>query len=253
MECMQRITEPVLGFEVDLFNFEEALAFAHLHLKENKGLHIITINPEMIALGSKNLEYGRVLNDADLCIPDGVGLKIALKFKGITQEAIPGVEFAKKLIAICALEGYTIGLLGAKEEILNCAANNLRKEFDNLNITYLHNGYFDSQQESIICEEIKNVAPRVLLVALGVPKQELLISKLKKDMPNTIFIGVGGSFDVWSGAVKRAPEVYQKLGLEWLYRAIKEPARFKRIFPALPLFLIRVIMEAVHESWVKLR
>ena len=93
----------------------------------------------------------------------------------------------------------------------------------------------------------------MLFVALGAPKQEMLISKLKQEMRNTIFIGVGGSFDVWSGAVRRAPEIYQKLGLEWLYRTIKEPSRFKRIFPALPLFLIRVIMETVHESWVKLR
>lgn len=253
MECMQRITEPILGFEVDLFSFEEALVFTHLHLKENKGLHIVTINPEMIALGSKNDEFGRVLNEADLSIPDGVGIKLALKIKGIKQENIPGIEFSKKLIGLCALEGYTIGLLGAKEEIVNNAANNLRKEFENLNITYVHNGYFDSAQEEIICEEIKNIAPRVLFVALGAPKQEMLISKLKQEMRSTIFIGVGGSFDVWSGTVERAPEIYQKLWIEWLYRTIKEPSRFKRIFPTLPLFLIRVIMEAVHESWVKLR
>lgn len=253
MELMQRITEPILGFEVDLFNFNEALIFVHQHLKANRGLHIVTINPEMISMGNKNQEFGRILNEADLSIPDGVGIKLALKIKGINQENIPGIEFAKKLIGLCSLEGYAIGLVGAKEEIIQKAAENLRKEFENLNITYIHNGYFDANQEEIIKEEIKNIEPKVVFVAMGAPKQEIFISKLKEQMPRTVFIGVGGSFDVWSGKTKRAPEFYRKMGLEWFYRAIKEPSRFRRIFPALPLFLVRVIMETVHENWVKIR
>ena len=251
MECLLRKKEPILGFEVDLFTFEEALQFVHKHLQENKGMHIVTINPEMITSGNKNDEFGRVLNQADMSIPDGVGIKIALKMKGIKQENIPGIEFSKKLIAMSALEGFTIGLLGAKEEVVQKAAQNLRNEFENLNITYVRNGYFSEDEENIIKEELKAIAPRVLFVALGAPKQELLIAKLKQEMPNTIFIGVGGSFDVWSGMVKRAPEIYQKMGLEWLYRTVKEPSRFKRIFPALPLFLIQVIIETVHENLVK--
>ena len=90
-----------------------------------------------------------------------------------------------------------------------------------------------------------------MFVALGAPKQEFFISELKEQMPNTIFIGVGGSFDVWSGITKRAPKIWQKLGLEWLYRTLKEPSRFKRIFPTLPMFLIRVIMETIHEKLVR--
>ena len=124
----------------------------------------------------------------------------------------------------------------------------MREEYANLNITYVRNGYFTESDEKIIKEEIKAISPKVLLVALGSPKQEMMISELKEVMPNTIFIGVGGSFDVWSGVVQRAPEIYQKLGLEWLYRTIKEPSRFKRIFPTLPLFLIQVIMETVNEK-----
>ena len=206
MECMQRKKEPVLGFGVDLYTFEDSLQFVHQCLKENKGMHIVTINPEMIALGRKNDEFGRVINEADLVIPDGVGVKLALKIKGINQENIPGIEFSKKLMSICELEGFTIGLLGAKEEVVQQAAKKLREEHENLNITYIRNGYFDEQEE------------------------------------------VGGSFDVWSGIVKRAPELWQKLGLEWLYRTLKEPARFKRIFPALPLFLVRVIIESIREK-----
>ena len=248
MECLQRKKEPVLGFDVDLFSFDDALQYVHSHLKENKGMQIVTINPEMITLGKKDNDFARILNGADLIIPDGVGVKIALKIKGVNQENIPGIEFSKKLISLCELDGYSVGFLGAKEEVVQKAAQNLRAEFLNLNITYIRNGYFSSEEESIILQEIKAISPRVLFVALGAPKQEFLISKLKKEMPETIFIGVGGSCDVWSGMVKRAPLVWQKMGLEWLYRTIKEPSRFKRIFPALPLFLVRVIMESLHEK-----
>ena len=251
MECLHRKKEPVLGFGVDLFTFEEALQYVHTCLKENNGMQIVTINPEMISLGNKDKEFAAVLNNADLVIPDGVGVKIALKIKGISQENIPGIEFSKKLIGMCELEGFSIGLIGAKEEVIQKAVQNIRNEHENLNITYIRNGYFDEEQEKIIIEELKAVSPRVLFVALGAPKQELFISKLKPQMPNTVFIGVGGSFDVWSGMVKRAPKIYQTLGLEWLYRTVKEPARFKRIFPALPLFLIQVIIEAIHENLVK--
>jgi N-acetylglucosaminyldiphosphoundecaprenol N-acetyl-beta-D-mannosaminyltransferase len=193
-----------------------------------------------------------VLKEADLVIPDGVGIKIALKVKGINQENIPGIEFAKKLISVCRVEGYAIGLLGAKEEIIQKTCLNLREEFPSLNITYVRNGYFSESEENIIIEEIKSMSPKVLFVALGAPKQEFFIAKARKKLPNTIFIGVGGSFDVWSGNVKRAPAVYQKLGLEWLYRTLKEPSRFKRIFPALPLFLIRVIIEAGREKLIRI-
>ncbi len=248
MVNLQVKKEPVLGFEVDLFSFDEALQHVHQHLRENKGLHIVTINPEMIMQGNKNDKFGRVLNNAGLTVPDGVGIKIALKIKGINQETIPGVEFAKKIALICALDGYSVGMFGAKEEIIQQAAKNLRQECENINITYIRNGFFLESEEKTIKEELKAISPRVLFVALGSPKQEMFISELKEEMPNTIFIGVGGSFDVWSGVVQRAPKIYQKLGLEWLYRTIKEPSRFKRIFPTLPLFLIQVIMETINEK-----
>ncbi len=249
MECLQRKKEAILGFDVDLFSFENAVQFVHQHLKENKGMQIVTINPEMIALGEKDDEFGRIINHSELVIPDGVGIKLALKIKGINQENIPGIEFSKKLIGLCELEGYSVGLLGAKEEVIQKAAENLRKDHPSLNITYIRNGYFSQDEENIIKGEIKAISPKVVFVALGAPKQELLISRLKQEMQETIFIGVGGSFDVWSGMVKRAPEIYQKMGLEWLYRTVKEPKRFKRIFPTLPLFLIQVIIEALKERF----
>src|SRR5699024_5376415 len=161
---------------------------------------------------------------------------------------IPGIEYSKKLIAICAKNGFPIALLGAKEEIVQKAKANLLKEFENLNIVYARNGYFSKEDEENIKSEMTQAAPKAVFVALGAPKQEFMIQELKKSMPEAVFVGVGGSFDVWSGVVERAPEIYQKLGLEWLYRNVKEPQRFKRIFPALPLFLIRVIIDSVLQK-----
>ena len=112
-----------------------------------------------------------------------------------------------------------------------------------LKIVYTHNGFFENADE--IYEELKTVSPSLVLVALGSPKQENFISEAKTKLKNGLLIGVGGSFDVWSGEIKRAPIIFQKLGLEWLYRTITQPKRFKRIFPALPLFLIKVLKERI--------
>lgn len=243
-DFIKRNKAQILGYGVDLFGFDEALDYTAKHIEANEGMQIVTINPEMIETAKINDAFAAVLNNADLVIPDGVGVKIALKIKGINQDNIPGIEFSKKLIEYCAQEGKPIALFGAKEEIIQKTKENLQNEFPFLNISYMRNGYFSTDDEESIKNEMVQAKPAAAFIALGAPKQELLINKFKKDLPNTVFVGVGGSFDVWSGVVKRAPVIYQKLGLEWLYRTVKEPARFKRIFPTLPMFLIRVIMES---------
>ena len=120
---------------------------------------------------------------------------------------------------------------------------NLKKEVPDLNAVYIQDGYFKDDEK--ILSELQKSNPKLALIALGSPKQEIFISHAKKLLPETVFIGLGGSFDVWSGVVERAPEIYQKMGLEWLYRTIKEPKRFKRIFPTLPLFVLKVLKERV--------
>jgi N-acetylglucosaminyldiphosphoundecaprenol N-acetyl-beta-D-mannosaminyltransferase len=138
-------------------------------------------------------------------------------------------------------ETKSVALIGAKPEVIKLACENLKKEIDDLNIVYAQDGYF--KDEELVLAELVKSSPRLVLCALGSPKQELFIIKAKKLLPNALFIGVGGSFDVWSGTVERAPEIYQKIGMEWLYRTIKEPQRFKRIFPTLPLFVLKVLRD----------
>ena len=245
---MTQTRKKVLGYDIDLVSFSEALCKVDDSIREKSGMQIVTINPEMINQGHAIPEMDEILKNAEMILPDGVGVKIALKLKGINQERIAGIEFAKKVIELCAKNGYKIALFGAKQEVIEKTSENLRKEYPELKIVYSRNGYFSKEEEQQIKEDIKNAGPDVIFTALGAPKQEIFNKEMKQLLPGSVFIGIGGSFDVWSGMVQRAPEIWQKTGLEWLYRTLKEPQRFKRIFPTLPLFLIKVIIEVISEK-----
>lgn len=229
----------LLGYEIDNIDFCTAINYAQSCIKSKRPVQVVTINPEMFEIAQKNEQFSDVLRESELVLADGIGIKIGLKIKGIEQQRITGIEYAKTLLELCCKEGYTVGFLGAKEENLQKMLKKFKQEMPDLKIVFAQNGYFKDDLE-VMQEIIKN-KPQVLLCALGAPKQELFIYNLKKYL-NSFMIGVGGSFDVWSGVVKRAPVMWQKLGLEWLYRTLKEPKRLKRIFPTLPAFIFKVII-----------
>lgn len=242
---MKRRIKKVLNYNVDTFSFHNTIDYIMDKISKYEGMQIVTVNPEMIELANNNEEFAEVLNEADLVVADGVGIKIALKLKGINIEQVRGIELAKTMLKRCAMKGYKVALIGAKEEILQKAITNLKQEIPNLDICYNQNGYFCDNEETYVYKNLKENKPSLILVAMGAPKQELLIKRCKEEYPVGVFIGVGGSFDVWSGEVERAPEIYQKLGLEWLYRTISQPERFKRIYKTLPVFLFKAIIEAI--------
>lgn len=229
---MERNLVKLQGFNIDTFTFDEALQYAE------KG-QVVTINPEMILSAKSNPDFAEIINSAELVIPDGIGVQLGLKILGHNVRRIAGIEFGRKLIDKFASQ--PTAFVGAKPEIIQKAVENLKKEVPNLNAVYIQDGYF--KDDDRVLDELTAANPKLVLVALGSPKQEIFISKAKNLLPNALFIGLGGSFDVWSGVVERAPEIWQKLGLEWLYRTVKEPKRFKRIFPTLPLFVLKVFKE----------
>lgn len=233
---MERKIVKLQGLNIDSFTFDEAIEYAN-----NISGQVVTINPEMIYNAVKDPDFAEIINNADLVIPDGIGVEIGLKILGYNVKRIAGIEFSHRMIEECAKNNQSVALIGAKPEIVKKAKENLIKEFPSLYITYIHDGYFN--EDDSILAELKIRQPRLVLCALGSPKQEEFILKAKSILPEALFVGVGGSFDVWSGEVKRAPEIYQKLGLEWLYRTILDPKRFKRIFPTLPLFVLKVLRE----------
>ena len=222
----------LLGFKIDTFDLESAVEYAR-----SASGQVVTINPEMMS----DICMKEIVNSAELVIPDGIGVEIGLKICGYNVRRIPGIQFAHRMLEECAKDNKSVALVGAKPEILEKAGENLKDEIEGLNIVYSQDGYFKDDER--VLRELKERNPRLVLCALGSPKQELFILEAKKLMPESLFIGVGGSFDVWSGQVERAPEIWQKFGLEWLYRTIKEPQRFKRIFPTLPLFMLKVLRD----------
>ncbi len=233
---MERNLVTIQKLNVDTFTFLEAINYA------TKG-QVVTINPEMIDYATKNKDFANILNEAELVIPDGIGVQLGLKILGHSVRRIAGIEFARKMIEKYSNENKSIALVGAKPHVIENAVANLKKEIPNINIVYYHDGYFKDNNE--ILSELQKLQPALVLSALGSPKQEEFNYIGKKLLPESLFIGVGGSFDVWSGEVERAPQIYQKLCIEWLYRTIKEPKRFKRIFPTLPLFVLKVLKEKI--------
>ncbi len=229
----------LLGLNIDDYTFEEAVVKAKSLIDGEKVSQVVTINPEMFQEAEKNADFANIVREAEMVIPDGVGVKIALQITGKKAVRIPGIDFAKRLLKEAASSGIPVAIVGSKEEVVTKAVENLQKEINGLNIVYYHDGYFKDDEP--IYNELKSKAPKLILVALGSPRQEQFIYNAKRILNPALMIGVGGSLDVWSGTVKRAPKIFQVLGLEWLYRTVTQPSRFKRIFPTLPLFILKVI------------
>ncbi len=233
---MNRAKVDILGYGVDTFCFNEAVDYIY----QTHG-QVVTINPEMIEYGNKNSEFKNLINNAELVVPDGIGVKVGLKILGTSVERIPGIDLGKAILKRAQYLKKTVALVGAQQDVIENAVVNLKFEMADLNIVYYRDGYFTDENE--VKQELLSKSPDVVLVALGSPKQEFFINSIKKQLPESVFIGLGGSFDVWAGKVKRAPKIFRNLGLEWLYRIVTEPERIKRVFPTLPLFIIKVIKE----------
>lgn len=232
----------VLGYNVDVVNIEQAKLRVANCLDNKQSIHVVTLNPEMIISAQNNSDLHQCLLSAELVIPDGVGIQLALFLQRIKiDKTVPGIELAYKVIEYCAMKNHKVAFLGAQEEVLRLMKNNLQEKMPELNVIFTHNGFFDNEKEREIVEKLVSLKPSLLLVALGVPRQEIWIKKYKNMFPNTVMIGVGGSFDVWSGKVKRAPALFRSLKIEWLYRIVKEPFRIKRIIFALPYFVLQVL------------
>ena len=192
-------------------------------------LFVVTANPEIMMHAEKRPEIREILLSPDTAItPDGISVVKAMRLCGLpAKERITGVDLADKLLQQAGENGKSVFLLGAKEDVVSALADKLKKDYPNLTVSY-HNGY-DGDKDAIF-EEIAATEPDLVLVALGVPAQELLIAKHLGKFQKGVFIGVGGSFDVLSGKKQRAPALFVKTNTEWLYRILREPSRLGRFW-----------------------
>lgn len=232
----------IFGVPIDMVTMRQAVEILNNFLQEDK-LHIVaTPNAEFVMMAQKDREYLEILNKTDLNVPDGIGIVFASKvFKKPLQERVAGFDLMKEFLENTSTKNINIYLLGAAPQIVEQTRINLENSYPNIKIIGIHHGYFTEEEENKIIEDINNKGTEVLFVALGAPKQEKWIYKNRDKLKVKIAMGVGGSFDVIAGKVKRAPYIYRKLGLEWLYRLIKEPWRYKRMM-ALPKFAIKVLL-----------
>lgn len=230
----------ILGYEIFNQDFNSFIEY----ITDFKKVNIVSGNPEVLynSLNDKLLD-SNLKSSNTIIIPDGIGTIIASKIKKApVAEKIPGIEVMNYFIRLCSSNGKGIYLLGTKQEILEKCINNLKGNYPGINISGYHNGFFDMDNCNEIIRDIKEKEPFALFVAMGSPRQEKFIAKYMDELPCNIFMGVGGSFDIIAGELKRAPEWMIKLWLEWLYRVCKEPKRIIRL-GSIPKFLLKVIRD----------
>lgn len=224
-----------------IYNEEENIFYSILEdlLITNRKKFIITVNPEIIMKSYKNIEIKEMLlNDNNILVPDGISIiKKAKQYNISIKERITGVDISSKALEICNKNKKSIYLFGSKKEVLDKLIININQKYPNINIVGFSDGYVEDKDK--IMKEIISLSPDLILIALGVPNQELLINKYIEKAKKGVFIGVGGTFDVLSGYKKRAPKLFIKLNLEWLYRIICEPTRLKRFIQNNIVFMFK--------------
>lgn len=231
----------VLGVPFDAVTMEQAVAKAKKMLTEEGPHFICTPNPEIVMEAQKDKDLMHILQEADMVVPDGIGVVWASKYSEIRlTERVAGYDLTQNLMAELAATEATFYFFGGAPGVASTAARRMMKKYPGLQVVGVHNGYFDEKEEKKIIRDIKTKSPSILLVGLGAPKQEKWIYENMRLVGAKIAIGVGGSFDVMAGNVKRAPKIFRKLGLEWFHRLITQPTRWKRML-RLPKFALTVL------------
>lgn len=238
----------ILTLPIDRVTLTQILQIIKNFIRSKKAHQIITLNSLMVNESFKDGEIGEILHRADLVLADSIGIFWAMRFLGKPlPEVIPGIDLIFELCKMSEREGYRIYLLGAKEEIIERTVLRLKKIFPQLKLVGYRHGYFASDEEKEVTREIKNLSPDILFVGLGSPKQEKWIFAHLRELNISLAIGVGGSFDIISGRLSRAPRWMRILGVEWLYRFLQEPWRIKKIVN-LPIFVFRVILSRISTN-----
>lgn len=234
----------IMDIPFSTLNLEKTTEYLVNRVEDHKPTHVVTANPEIVMYADKSPEYKQVLLEADMIVPDGIGVVYASRLrKKPVEERVAGYDLLHKLLAQANENEWSVYILGSNEEVNKLSFERLANEYSKVHFVGRHHGYFadGSIEEKEIIEEIKQLKPQLIFVALGFPRQELWIRKTIEAFGTPLMMGVGGSLDVVSGKVKRAPLFWQRLGLEWFHRLITNPSRWRRML-VLPQFMIKEIL-----------
>ncbi|MCX7714348.1 MAG: WecB/TagA/CpsF family glycosyltransferase [Clostridia bacterium] len=233
----------ILGVNVDMVNISEAADKIVSFFEEDRLHSVYTPNSEIIMMAYRDAEFAELLNRADLLTADGIGVVYASKIlrKPISERAA-GYDIAIKVLEKLKDTEHKLFLLGGKPGIAEEAKRKLEEKYPGIRIVGTHNGYFKPEEESEIIDEINNSGADIVFVCLGAPAQEKWIDRNRDKLKAKVAMGIGGSLDVFAGKVERAPDFWCNMGLEWLYRLIKEPWRIGRMM-ALPKFGVTVLLK----------
>jgi len=210
--------------------------------------HVVTADASAIVIAREDTELRDIMNQADLVTPDGAGILLGSKWLGTPlQHRVSGVDIARNVCRMAAEARFSVFLFGAAPGIAEQAASNLAREFPGFTVAGTRDGFYAPEDEAGIVSQIRESGARALLVALGIPKQEKFIRRHLHELGVGVAIGVGGSLDVFSGSVKRAPEWMQRHGLEWAYRLAQNPRKISKV-ATLPRFVLMVLRERVKKT-----
>ena len=234
-----------MGVGFDDLTRDGAVALCKHLIEEHRSAYMVTPNPEIVMASWDDPALREAISNADLVIPDGIGVVKAAKILGTPlKERLPGIEIGEAILQYAAQSGKKVFLLGAKPGVADLAADRMREMFPGIDICGVNDGYF--KDDAAVIEKINAAKPDFLMVCLGFPKQEMWMAQNASKLDVGLMAGLGGSLDVFAGTVLRAPERWQRMNAEWLYRCIKEPWRFKRI-ARLPLFILKAIAKRIRK------
>lgn len=231
----------VLGFPVHLM--PDYIAWLSDRVLQRQGTHVVTLNAEMTMQAEQDLALANIIRQANLVIPDGAGIVLYLKLHGQKVRRCPGIELTERLLKTSAQQPqpWSVFFYGGSPGVAAEAGERLCDRYPNLNVIGTQNGFLSDAETPRFLEQLQTLQPQIICVGLGVPRQEYWIAQHRYLAPDAVWIGVGGSFDIWADRKQRAPAWLCNNNLEWVYRLYQEPWRWRRML-ALPQFAGRAIL-----------
>lgn len=236
-------TVTIFGVPISKMNMNQTVDYLAQAIDKRQPHQVITANPIMVMSALQDPAYMRMMKQAELIVPDGAGVVWAAGYVGNpVQERVAGYDLLQELMKAGQRRGWRVYMVGASSEVIEAAASRLKQLYPELKLVGFRDGFFGEKEDSDVIRAIREAKPDILLVGRSAATQEPWIAQYKEQLGVPVMMGIGGSFDVLSGKLKRAPLLFQKLRLEWFYRLLQEPWRYKRML-VLPKFAMKVIRE----------